>query len=337
MKKLINKLRIGTNNCSKYSANKISKSRVLFTVMFLVALAFGFTNKAKAQARVFGLTSPVLPTGNTYFRILDVDDLNTLHEWVTGTGQTAGGPYTCASIEFVVVADIDFNGVIGDESHPFSGILNGNGATITLNSGSSSQNYVGLFAYLEGATINNLNIAGELEGNSFVGSIAGCANNSTIINSNNNSIVKGNSVVGGIVGMSTNGTIQDCSNKSSISGLGNRVGGIVGYMSGDISSCYNNGFVCGSSGVGGICGEIAGGSITFSSNNFNVRGDFLIGGIVGATWATFINGTVFQCINNGPIEGFSNVGGIVGLFMGGNMILNFNTGSVTSGITFGGC
>ena len=129
-------------------------------------------------------------------------------------------------------ADIDLS---YDEFKPiptFGGYFRGNGYTITgINIKSKGSNY-GLFRYIQsGATVENLNVKGEVfpEGTK--------------------------KRIGGIVG-ECSGILKNCSFEGDIKADSN-VGGICGYLteSGQILNCRFNGSVTGESYTGGIAGQ----------------------------------------------------------------------------------
>lgn len=146
---------------------------------------------------------------------------------------------------------------IGKRTNWFQGILEGNGHTISglYVYGMSD---VGLFGYVNGATIRNLTVAGEVHvinnGESYYsGGIAGFITDGTIENCcNKTNITLGTGTVrgyniGGIVGgIGPNATITGCCNLGNITVANStHVGGIAGYMvsTSHISYCYNMGTV----------------------------------------------------------------------------------------------
>jgi len=345
MEKLL-ELQIGAKNCSQYSANKqINKSRIFFTIMFVAVLVFGNTNQANAQARVSNFTDPddpTIPAGNAFFTIWDVDDLVTLNYWVCGVGTSTGDTYPCAGITFEVMADIVFYGVIGAYSSAdplqFSGTVIGNGFTITLDGPLPQYNSVGLFGYLEGATISDLKIDGVIGYCEEGGGIAGIAHNSTIINCHNYAQVyayKSNARLGGIVGYARNCKIISCSNNNSIEGrsMGIIVGGIVGYQEGgEILNCQNiNAEIRGYSDIGGICGRSSDGNIIdcFNNNNSRVIGvGENVGGIIG-NWLNGVGNIIGNWNDGLLVQGMNCVGGVVGNANGGILpVGNISTGAV---------
>lgn len=160
---------------------------------------------------------------------------------------------------FLVTADIDMTGNISTDGvynflpighrneqsltdMPFSGTFDGNGKAITFvynteNFGNGARvDYVGLFGYLNGATVTDL-IANSIQvngikGRNYVGGIVGYAENSHLVNvqkSYGDGVV-GENYVGGVVGYAEN-TLISCNNDTitecNVTGA-EYVGGIVG-------------------------------------------------------------------------------------------------------------
>lgn len=238
---------------------------------------------------------------------------------------------------FLVTVDIDMSGYISTDGVynflpigtrstqnqtelPFSATFDGGDNTITYvyNVGSfynvdgARKNYVGLFGYLNGATISNLKVASNgglsitdndgIVGIEYVGGIAGYAVDSTLYNSvlAYGGWVGGENYVGGIVGYGERITIVS-SKAVSLANVGGEtyVGGIVGKW---IVSNQNQ--------IGGsVAGQI---NITPASQN-DVMGIKYVGGIAGwmdtSSCATTISYAP-QLNNNGNEENLIVVGGI---------------------------
>ena len=148
-------------------------------------------------------------------------------------------------------------------SSTFTGTLDGNGHTITINSYTFSQSSTsgssGLFEKTDGAHILNLHVkwVQTLTYNQHsvfyaqLGGIVGTATNTTIENcyveANFQTIVvaSGGVIVGGIVGSSSGSTITNCAHEGEFyptSGSDNaQVGGIVGGGNSVITNCYHYG------------------------------------------------------------------------------------------------
>ncbi len=254
---------------------------------------------------------------------------------------------------YILMADIDMEGEewtpIGlNASSAFTGILEGNYHTISNLTISSSNQYVGMFGYINGGTaqnlilenvnvtstfnsdfgdtgalvgyskgtITNVEVGGTIIGvkrwGSFTGGIIGYNLGAELSNLTNKSTVTGY-VVGGVVGYSETNIIES-TNRGDITGT-YIMGGIVGQLKAEIVNVENNGTVTGigtnNSNIGGIVGRSEAG-ITNARNNGTVTSigaTSYLGGIVGESFATITN-----VENNGTVIGTSSekVGGIAG-------------------------
>lgn len=238
---------------------------------------------------------------------------------------------------FLVTANVDMSGYISTDGVynflpigtrstqnqtelPFSATFDGGDNTITYvyNVGSfynvdgARTNYVGLFGYLNGATISNLKVASNgglsitdnsgIVGIEYVGGIAGCAVDSTLYNTvlAYGGWVRGENYVGGIVGYGERITIESSEAVSSANVGGETyVGGIVGKW---IVSNQNQ-----------IGGSVAGQRYVTPADQTDVMGIKYVGGIAGwmdtSSCATTISYAP-QLNNNGKDGNFIVVGGI---------------------------
>ena len=155
-----------------------------------------------------------------------------------------------ANIYFELANDLDISGLpfeaIGSTSTPFSGIFDGKGHSIKGISVNKSS-YSGMFGYIDGAKINDLTLEGEnIQGEQYIGGIAGYCKNSVITNCHTAGHTMGNDCVGALVGFSGEGTIiKNCYSsiqhtKYSIYGS---VGGLVGYNCGLLENSYYYGTI----------------------------------------------------------------------------------------------
>lgn len=258
-------------------------------------------------------------------------------------------------------------------SKPFKGTFDGGkfgGGSYTIsNLNTYGYDYSGLFGYVQGGTIKNVNLDNltvNNNGGKYHGGIAGELNGGTIEKCNVNGWVWGNEYIGGIVGrVSGASTISNCttSSGSQINFNGDngaecpRVGGIVGGMDGNgtfsvtISDCANNAKINnannGTYGFGGIVGYNSDQTVNISgcTNNAEINGKSETGGIIGYT----DNSEIQNCTNNGVVKGADNVGGIVGKICAGKVENCTNSGSInaqkyvggiignTDGVTVTGC
>ncbi len=169
----------------------------------------------------------------------------------------------------------------------FTGTFDGQRHTITGLFINRPEDYVGLFGFIQGATISNVGLV-DVE-------------------------VIGQNLVGGLVGhdSSTTGdsTITACYSTGNVSGSGDFVGGLIGGTYGTITASYSSANVSGSSNfVGGLIGAISGASIDNSYATGEVSGDSDIGGFIGAN-----GGSITNSFSVGDVNGSgSNIGGLVG-------------------------
>ena len=233
------------------------------------------------------------------YEIKTADQLETFRDLVNGEG---GNPDAHAKL----MNDIDLSSVcgenagesgqsvswtpIGNEDHLYTGTFDGNGNTISgLYINNSTADYQGLFGRVNGGTVQNLTVSGNVSGDRHVG---------------------------GVVGYNSSGTVTGCTFSGSGSVTGREdVGGVVGSNSGTVENCYNTGKVSGhdsgsGSYVGGVVGLNRNGSVENCYNTVIVTGtDDYVGGVVGYNGSS---STVENCYNTGSVTGSYYVGGVVG-------------------------
>ncbi len=194
---------------------------------------------------------------------------------------------TYAGVYFKLIINVSLNNYkwtpIGTSAKLFSGTFDGNENTVSGLYINGYDDYIGLFGNVSG-TILNLNIAGSVSGNNYVGGIAGAASGASII---------------------------ECINECSVNGK-EYVGGITGYE-GSIVSCVNKGVVTGIKYVAGISGQV--GEMRESTNWGNISGSDCVGGIVGF-WTESSKETesyfISDCANYGNVKSTNEAGGIIG-------------------------
>ena len=135
--------------------------------------------------------------------------------------------------------------MVGTDSNPFRGTLDGNGKTVSFQIKSTSQG-AAPFHKVSGATIQNLNVKGTSEGASYTAGLVGiCEQNSgNVVKGCNVEVsVAGSPYVGGIVGHGGHGalTIEDCTYKALIANYLNSAGGLMG-MCNELTLTINNSF-----------------------------------------------------------------------------------------------
>lgn len=243
---------------------------------------------------------------------------------------------------FVVSNDIDdpLTITIGDSLHHFCGIFDGGAHTIALAINEPSSKYIGLFSYLENATIKNIAVSGTVTGDGYVGGIAGYGVNSSLVNCSNLCEISSNGdVTGGIVAYLKTVDDRSCNveiarNRGKIHGVGQETGGIVGHIERNVTlnNCVNEGIVIGSNNnIGGIVGKSYNhNTLRNSINTGEVYADAEasnIGGIVGSIeYFSYFN----NCSNIGKVgsESSKYVGGIAGYASNHTFNLCCNSGEI---------
>lgn len=237
-------------------------------------------------------------------------------DYVNGTivdeGEAAGTTHPSASA--MLTADIDLKNYchaaedgkellswipIGNYNNRWKGNMDGQAHTISNLYIKTAQNYVGLFGFTEGATIQDLifdyakvdNVNTTGTNTMYTGILAGYAYASTNspahikgIKTTNNCTVIGQEDTGGIVG-SAKINLENCENRSSVKGT-RLVGGIAGSCTErNIKRCTNYGTVENDgSYIGGIIGYAYGTSIEDCANYGKITSTgWHAGGIAGKT------------------------------------------------------
>ena len=216
------------------------------------------------------------------YKIQNVDDLKLLAENVNN-GEAYANTY------FKLTANIDLNNEpnwtpIGTEDILFQGTFDGGGHQIT-NLKIGKREYGGLFGNVWGATIQNCNVTGEVNGYNYSGGIVGYANDNT--------------------------HILNCSFQGNVEGNGQDRGGIVGSTSigCDVSGCFVTGTVTGGNCVGGIAGNGVGTiKNCYALADVTAAGDSA-GGIAGYAY----NLSIENCYYSGKVSSNGNAGGIAGI------------------------
>ena len=233
-----------------------------------------------------------------------------------------------------------------DDSHYFSGNFDGGCHSITLYLFTNS-NYVGLFGYINGSSICNLNLHGKIKSNTSpsIGSkvgLIGYINSSSVYNCTNYCNIELNNnnaaQAGGIGGYIIFSTIVNCANRGTIMSQhsGNACGGICGYARHvKIYRSYNVGNLsCSSSNCGGIIGYVQ--SYWFDtvvvSNCYNT-GDISSSesGYIGGICSYISQGQLTNCYNIGTLYTATNRYGIAPLPVSNCYYLNTCGQNIPSG------
>ena len=276
------------------------------------------------------------------------------------TSTCSGGTWQASEFKFNNTSS-EKSAPIGNSSdNSFAGTFDGkkfDGQNYTI-SGFATDPYAngaGLFGYVKGGTIKNVNMSGTTINNGgsiYHGMIAGVLEGGTITDCTVQGWVWGSEYVGGVVGrISGASTITNCTvldgsqvNWNGASGASQtRTGGIVGGIDGgsfevEISNCTNNAIIenknGGTYGFGGIVGYNSGQTVNITSctNNGEIKGTSETGGIIGYT----DNSTIKDCTNNAKVGGVDNVGGIVGKICAGSVENCINKGAVSATSQAGG-
>ena len=259
-------------------------------------------------------------------------------DYVNGTivdeGEVAGTTHPSASA--MLTADIDLKNYchaaedgkellswipIGYVNNSWSGNMDGQGHTISHLYIKTAQNFVGLFGYTYGATIQDLifdyakveNVSTTNTKTAYTGILAGYAYGALShikgIKTTNNCTVIGQQITGGIVGYAKI-NLENCDNHSSVKGTDN-VGGIAGSsIERNIRRSTNYGTVeNNNTSIGGIIGYAYGTSIEDCANYGKISSTgWYTGGIAGQTEA---NCSIQNVFSYGDVTNTNEVPGII--------------------------
>jgi filamentous hemagglutinin family protein len=137
---------------------------------------------------------------------------------------------------------------IGSTAAAFTGKFDGLNHIISTLAISSSDFSVGLFGFIDQATISNVGLAGgsTTAGRSWAGGLAGFSTRSAIQNVFNTGTVNGNAGAGGLVGIASRTTVRDAYASGSVASTFGPAGGLVASIDGGaISNSYSSGAVSG--------------------------------------------------------------------------------------------
>lgn len=219
---------------------------------------------------------------------------------------------------FVLSADIDCQGVTVNPISVFSGIFDGRNHTITNMTITSTGDNVGLFNWLNSATVRNLKITdASVTGRNYVGILASQVNANTLISH-----------------VSTQGAISGQI----------VVGGVVGLLAGDADlqySSYTGTVVASNIYGGGLAGMVDSANIENSYAQVDVDGGQRIGAGVGGFIASTSTSSFTKSYVSGNVHNATNRGGLIGTIGGNstktisdNMVaVNANGGSALYALT----
>lgn len=274
---------------------------------------------------------------NGVYQITKPCHLAWFRDYVNGTivdeGEVAGTTHPSASA--MLIADIDLKNYchtaedgkellswipIGNYSNRWKGNMDGQGHTISNLYIKTAQNYVGLFGFTEGATIQDLifdnakveNVSTTNRKTNYTGILAGYADGDSPshirgIKTTNNCTVIGQEDTGGIVGEARI-NLENCENHSSVKGT-RFVGGIAGSSEKNIKRCTNYGTVeNNNSFTGGIIGYAYDTSIEDCANYGKITSTGCAGGIAGQS---FFNKSIQNVFSYGDVTNTNDNPGII--------------------------
>lgn len=221
---------------------------------------------------------------------------------------------------------------IGNDCVYFTGTYNGGGHVISgMFINRPGMDYVGLFGFVRGGTIENLGVGSAyVIGQKHTGGLVGRAGGDTsIFKCYSEGTVSGAMEVGGLAGAVAAGgnTVQKCSSDSTVSGT-LAVGGLVGYLGGSfIEESSSMGTVSGNSGIGGLTGSTEISTVERSFSNCDVTGNSSVGGLAG----DLFNSSVENSYSKGFVVGDDHVGGMAGKLWNSSVKTSYSTG-IVSGI-----
>lgn len=334
----------------------------------------GTYNGSKTESTQYTLSNFTIsgsPSGNEGVAPFKAVNNATLQNISISGAEVTGGKFTAGLVGYANGASLTITGcsissstISASGDYGAAGLIGGlyagtvsscSGKDLTIGATNTEGNkryYGGLISYARGTTttISKCSLNGTTTVNgtpAYFGGIAGQTNEdgTTITGCENHSDISGaGNFAGGIVGIKTKGSIEGCTNDGSVGGA-QYVGGIAGSnAAGNILGCTNEGAIVSKGIAGGIAGQVTGGTIkdctNESSATFSVSGA-TVGGIAG----TLTGGTITASdgrytenkadIDLGVIEGYNNVGGIVGQLEGA--ITNVkNSGAITGYYNIGG-
>jgi len=222
---------------------------------------------------------------------------------------------------------------VGTSANKFTGSLDGGGYLISGVHINRATINVGLFGYIDGGNISNVNVTVNITGTSSTGGLAGVVYNANIDNSFVIGVITGTADVGGLIGESVISNITNSSASGNVTGI-NNVAGFIGQISGSIvKNSYSTGNVYATFKAGGL---IAYNSITDINNSYStssVSGGGEVGGLIGRLYNSDINNSYAT----GDITSTSSdTGGLIGFSLYVDLGNSYATGNVTGTTSVGG-
>ncbi len=228
---------------------------------------------------------------------------------------------------------------IGDGTNSFYGSYNGQGHVISNLTIETTDDNIGLFGCINGATIDSLGVTNcTISGSNFIGALVGCSSAGTISCCYSTGKVTGSSTtsigIGGLIG-DANCDIYYSYSSCDVVGY-STIGGLVGYSYGIINNCYSRGSVksisdvASSSGSGGLVGLASDGTISYCYSTGKVTSDQeTIGGLVGCNNA-MVSSSFYDFQTSGPAKAI----GTNGMFGESDMVSNKTTALMKLSTTY---
>ena len=174
--------------------------------------------------------------------------IESVADWDALSAAVAGGLET-EGVLVLLANDVGpVTNMVGDAGHPFAGVFNGNGHTLTV-AISGTGDCVAPFSVIDGAMISNLVVTGTISGgNHSAGLVGTCgATGPNVIRDCTVSVaVSGTGYLGGIVGHGGQGTLsfEGCVFSGAVSGFSAFAGGLMGWsnsMALNVTNCLSAG------------------------------------------------------------------------------------------------
>jgi len=224
---------------------------------------------------------------------------------------------------------------------PFSGVYDGGGFTITgITISRSTTTYIGMFGYISSSpntVLKNLGLVNvNVTGKDFTGGLIGWdVTTSAITNCYVTGKVTGNTYVGGLAGFADNVIVSDCYDsvivKATSTTNSSYCGGLVGDNTGGgtIENCYSTGGVAGIGYTAGLAGANANTSYihnSYSTDTVYGTGTH-VGGFVGLDYKSFIDNSY----SIGHVGGAATARGFIGDTLLSSVTTNCFWDTTTSG------
>ena len=249
-----------------------------------------------------------------------------LKQWPMTNDPSTGSPWTIGGVFALAVAGVGVKvsdaapdiritqiWILVDYDLIFTGTLNGAGYTISdLFIDRLAEDYVGLFGYTDGATIEDVTLADcDYTADDRVGALIGDASNTTVTDCHSSGGISGDAYIGGLIGYSAVITISSCDSSCIVNG-DDYVGGLIGWAyDSTVSECPTTGSVTGLSDyVGGLMGVSQENDIDNCYARRAVDGDRYVGGLIGYSYDA--SEAVDDCYSTGVVTGNTDVGGLMG-------------------------